>query len=123
MIDFAHLPRFQSRQLQIVSMISIWAQGFQVDLAAIERQIPIAHAWADSNPKRAPKRNMVRFLFNWMTRAQRWGNLVVKQRDLSYKETQAPEDEIMTGDDFRRMREAISSGPSLSRQSDGSPPA
>lgn len=108
MLDFEILPRFKKQSVSIFQMIPVWAKAFQVDEMAIMRQIPIAHAWADSNSKKAPKKNMIRFLFNWMTRAQKFGNLVAKSKDLSYKESRPEDEELLTGDDFKRMRETIS---------------
>lgn len=100
------MPRFGKHQYEIVGLITEWARAYEVEPAAIERQIPIAHAWINSNPKKAPKKDPVRFLNNWMRLAKKMGNLVAKQPDRKYKEP-APEDEVMSGDDFAKMRQAL----------------
>lgn len=106
MLDFSVLPRFKVQAYSIIQMIPVWAQALQVDEQAIIRQIAWAHGWCESNKAKAPKKNMVRFLFNWMVRAKKLGNLVsVTKHDL-YKEPE-PEGEVMDGDDFKRMREAL----------------
>lgn len=107
MLDFNSLPRFKPQAYGILQMIPVWAKSFEVDEKAIVRQIPWAHGWCESNKAKAPKKNMVRFLFNWMSRAKKLGNLVSIPVSDHYKETVPHEDEVLTGDDFKRMREAI----------------
>lgn len=87
MIDFDKLPRFRGGQFTILCLISEWAAAYEVEPAAIERQIPIAHVWCNSNPKRAPRRDPVRFLHNWMRIAKERGNLVAQEIDRRYRET------------------------------------
>ncbi len=74
-LNFEKLPRFKLHAMQIVTLVPQWAEAHQVSCEAIVNQVYIAHAWAESNPKKAPKRNMPRFLFNWMSHAKRYGNL------------------------------------------------
>ena len=105
MIDFSQAPRFKPFQFQIVTLVPEWARAFEVEPAAIERQIPIAHVWMVSNPKKAPKKDMIRFLNNWMRIAKKMGSLVKAPPPL-YQE-KPPDDEVMTADDFKRMREEI----------------
>lgn len=106
-MNFDKLPRFKMEALAIVCKIPEWADDvFKVNAEEIERQIHLAHGWADANPKKAPKKNIIRYLYNWLLIAQRKGSLLKKQRE-NFKETVADDSEIMTGDDFARMREAI----------------
>jgi hypothetical protein len=106
-MNFEKLPRFQGESLGIVCKVPEWADLiFKVGLEEIERQIHLAHGWADANPRKAPKKNMVRYLYNWLLIAQRKGSLLQKPRE-NYQEIKTVDDEIMTGDDFSKMREAI----------------
>lgn len=100
------MPRFKGCQYQIMSLVDDWAGAFEVPRESIERQIPIAHSWCQSNPRKAPKRNVPRFLFNWMSKAKQYGSLGNHKR-VSYKEEKPEEDEVMTADDFAAMRKAI----------------
>lgn len=83
-------------------MIPTWAIAFGVDEKAIIRQIPIAHAWIDSNPRKGPKRDIIRFLFNWLTKAQKFGNLVAEVKVNAYKEK--PTNEDMTVEEMQEIR-------------------
>lgn len=87
MIDWNFLPRFKASQFTILCLIPEWAAAYEVDPAAIERQLPIAHIWCQSNPKRAPRRDVVRFLHNWMRIAKERGTLVTQEPDRKYRET------------------------------------
>lgn len=102
-LNFKNLPRFQSKELEILSMIPHWANTFHVPEAEIERQIGIAHGWIDVNPKKAPKMVM-RYLFNWLCIANRKYELLRQPRQ-NYKE-EIPQDP-MTGDDWTKMKEAL----------------
>ena len=74
MIEFNFLPRFKEFQFQVVCQVPVWARVFEVDPKEVERQIMVAHAWIDNNPRKAPK-NILRFLNNWMSIADRKGSL------------------------------------------------
>lgn len=74
-LNFERLPRFRSHAMQILSLVPQWAEAHGVPRDAIVNQIYIAHVWADSNPKKAPKKNMSRYLDSWMKSAKRYGNL------------------------------------------------
>jgi hypothetical protein len=63
--------------MQILTLVPQWAEAHQVPREAIVNQIYIAHVWADSNPKKAPKKNMTRYLDSWMKQAKKYGNLRV----------------------------------------------
>jgi hypothetical protein len=76
-LNFEKLPRFKNHAMRIWSLVPQWAHAHQVPEEAIVSQIYIAHAWADSNPKKAPKKNMTRYLDSWMKQAKRYGNLKV----------------------------------------------
>jgi len=65
------LPRFKNDQFEIITRIPEWARAFQVEPREIERQIGIAHAWINNNPKKGPKKSVMRFLNNWMSIADR----------------------------------------------------
>ena len=108
MLDFSKWPRFQKDQYAIFDMVDEWATVYLTTREAIVRQLPFAHAWLSSNPQRIPRKNMVRFLNTWMRKADEYGNLKVDKRtNISYKEVQPPDSEVMTGEDIARMKEAI----------------
>lgn len=102
-INFESLPRFKTSQFTIVCLIAEWASAYEVELQAIERQIPIAHAWCNANPKRAPRRDPVRFLYNWMRIAKKAGNLVSHEPDRRYRE-EIPQDD-MTVEEMVKIRQ------------------
>lgn len=106
MIDFDQLPRFKKHQFEIVSRVTEWANAFEVPYEAVERQIPIAHAWCNSNPKKSPKKDPVRFLNNWMRIARNMGSMVAQPIENKFQE-KPPEDEVMDSGDFVRMKEEI----------------
>jgi hypothetical protein len=74
-VDYYLLPRFREFQVKIAHAMQDWHVAFGVDLKEIERQVRIAHAWCDNNPRRAPKKDIPRFLNNWMQIADRKGSL------------------------------------------------
>lgn len=74
-LNFEKLPRFKRESMAIWSLIAQWAYAHQVDEQAIIAQLYTAHAWCDSNPKKAPKKQVTRFLWSWMNAAKRYGNL------------------------------------------------
>lgn len=113
-LDFEKLPRFKDQGFRIVSLVCEWAFAYQVEPAAIERQIPIAHAWCNSNPKRAPKRDAVRFLNNWMRIAKGLGTLVTQEPDRRYKESATQED--MTIKEMIEIRQKNMQATTESRQ-------
>ena len=61
--------------VKIMALIQEWADAHQVSRDAIINQIYIAHVWADSNPKKAPRKYMTRYLDSWIKQAKRYGNL------------------------------------------------
>lgn len=79
-VDFEKLPRFKAKAAEIESLIDEWAAAYDVPNDAIIRQISVAHAWCNANPKKAPKDRITRFLWNWMGKAREWGNLKSAQR-------------------------------------------
>lgn len=78
-LDFRTLPNWMPDALEIMALVETWAKAYEVPREAIIRQIPIAYAWAQSNKKKAPRKNVVRFLFSWMKQAKKWGNLRVPE--------------------------------------------
>lgn len=78
-LDFEKLPRFIAHSMKIWQLIPEWARAHEVPEQAIISQLYIAHAWCNSNPKKAPKKNSVRFLHSWMIQAKRYNNLKVAQ--------------------------------------------
>lgn len=102
-MDFNQLPRFKKHQFEIVSLISEWAAAYEVNPAAIERQIPIAHAWANSNPKRAPKKDPVRFLYNWMRLAKQHGNLIAERRK-TVRQEEVQTEPMMTQEEMDEIK-------------------
>lgn len=74
----------------------------------VRSQIQWAHNWLLENPTK-DKKNYIRYLGNWMRSAEkraleRKTNVVVHK---AYKEDKPADEEVMTGEDIRRMREAI----------------
>lgn len=101
-IDYTKLPRFKMNAFEISNLIPQWAEAYEVPVAAIIRQIPIAHAWADSNPKKAPKKNMTRFLHTWMRNAKKYGNLIAAPLDRRYHD--APLEADMTMAELKEIQ-------------------
>lgn len=71
MIDLNLFPRFKDWSFKIAEQITVWSKAFQVEPGEIERQIAIAHAWCENNKAKAPKKDIMRFLNNWMQIADR----------------------------------------------------
>ena len=71
------MPKWMPEACDIMALTETWARAYQVPREAIVRQIPLAYAWCLSNTKKAPKKQITRFLYTWMKNAQRWGNLRV----------------------------------------------
>ena len=101
-LDYLKLPRFKADAFKISNLIPQWAEAYEVSTAAIVRQIPIAHAWADSNPKKAPKTNVTRFLHTWMRNAKKYGNLVSAPVDRAYHDN--PPEADMTIEEMQEIR-------------------
>lgn len=104
MIDFSHLPRLKPFQFEITCKLSEWARTFEVDEVEIERQILYAAGWIQNNPKKAPKKDMMRFLYNWLLIAKRKGSLIAKRQDITYKEKPSEDDEELSLDEMREIR-------------------
>lgn len=64
--------------MKVLVLIPQWAHAHQATEDAIREQIYTAHAWCDSNPKKAPKVNVTRFLWSWMGQARRYNTLMKK---------------------------------------------
>jgi hypothetical protein len=75
MIDLSAAPKFQESLVEITQKIPQWAETFKVEYQEIERQIGFAVGWALINPRKAPKKNVMRFLFNWFLIADRKGSM------------------------------------------------
>lgn len=97
MLDFDKMPRFKSRASDIFRMIPQWAFAFEVPEPEIIRQLGEAHAWIECNPKKAPKKNVMRFLNSWMHAAKRYGNLRVN-RQVPVVRTADPEPDMSVED-------------------------
>lgn len=96
------LPRFKSFHFLITCQVPVWAKAFGVEENEIERQIGIAHAWADNNPKKAPKRDVMRYLQNWMQIAEREGSLRRGAKSVLYKDD--AKDGDMTPEEMQEIR-------------------
>ncbi len=101
--NFEKLPRFKAHAFEISLLMPQWARAHQVPCDAIINQIYIAHAWADSNPKKAPKKNITRYLFNWMAQAKRYGNLKVPEKRVQAVKAVIPEPD-MTFEEMQAIR-------------------
>lgn len=103
MLDFNRLSRFKEFQFEILRLVPEWALAYGVSEEAILRQIPWAHGWCSSNPKKAPKSNVIRFLFNWMRKAKEMGTLRVPEvQAVNPSEIIPPRD--MTADEMMEIR-------------------
>lgn len=102
-LDFTKLPRFKNDAMKVWALIPQWAHAYQVPNEAIIQQLYIAHAWCDSNPKKAPKKQIARFLWSWMGQAKRYNNLVVKKRE-GPKPAQPEPKEDMTFEEMQEIR-------------------
>lgn len=102
-LDFDKLPRFKHEAIKILSLVSQWAFALKVPEDAVVQQVYTAHAWANSNPKKAPKKNVTRFLDSWMKSAQRWGNLRVSTPSIPRAPEKEPE---MSYDEMVAIRKA-----------------
>lgn len=91
-LDFRAMPKWMPEALEIQALIDTWAWAYQVPREAIIRQIPIAYAWAQSNKNKAPKKNVIRYLFNFMRKANEFGNLKIREPEKTYKEAHPEED-------------------------------
>jgi hypothetical protein len=108
-LDWRNMKMWAPESIEIMALLNDWSRAYEVPIEMIERQIPIAYGWCLSNKKKAPKKNIIRFLFNWMRLAKKHGTLDISHKKM-YKEDRPPEESIMTGDDFKRMRESIGKG-------------
>ena len=101
-LDFREFPKWMPNSLEIMALVDVWAKAHEVSRGAIIRQISIAYAWTQANPKKAPKRLIARFLHSWMAQAKRYGNLKVKAEPWK---PSAPEPECeMTIEEMRAIR-------------------
>lgn len=104
-LDFEKLPRFKDQAMMVFQLIPQWAHAHQVSEEAVVSQIYTAHAWCDSNPKKAPKKYPVRFLWSWMAAAKRYGNLKTPEKQ-TLKVQEALPDEDMTVEEMIAIRQA-----------------
>lgn len=90
-------------RLEIEDLARNWKELYK-DLN-VREQLILANNWCLGNREKAPKVNFIRFLNSWMKLANEWAQKVPKHE--IYKENKPDEDEVMSGEDFRKMREAI----------------
>lgn len=102
-LEFDKLPRFQKDSMKIFGLIPQWAHAHQVPEPAIISQLYIAHAWCDSNPKKAPKKQVTRFLWSWMAQAKRYNNLKTPQKAIPKAPEVLPEAD-MTIEEMKAIR-------------------
>lgn len=105
----SELPLFAKNErlkLRLYFLIIEWQTAYpNVD---IKKQLGWAHAWVSANGRRAPKKDLVRFLNTWMKRESRMTTAHVKpSAPAAYHESKPPEEEIMTAEDFAKMRQAL----------------
>jgi hypothetical protein len=100
---FANDPKLNQR---IGVLIMEWERSYpHID---VRSQIQWAHNWLLENPKK-DKKDYIRFLGNWMRSAEQRAldTKRMKAPEIGmYKEPQ-PDGEVMSGDDFKRMRETL----------------
>lgn len=91
-----------SDALEIQALVETWARAYEVPREAVIRQIPIAYAWCMSNKNKQPKKNVIRFLFNFMRLAKKYGNLTTTEKKLYQEAPAAAED--MSFEEMRQIR-------------------
>ena len=84
MLDFEKMPLFSTHSYRIFKLIPQWAFSLEVDSTDIIRQLYIAHTWCLANKDKAPKKNVARFLNQWMGKAKEFGNLKRIQKCSNY---------------------------------------
>lgn len=104
MLDFDSMPEFKKHAYKVITLIPVWAKAYEVDEKAIVKQIPIAYAWTLANKEKSPKKDIPRFLNNWMSLAKKYGNLVVTPNKPLYQEKRPANDELLTYDDIQAMK-------------------
>lgn len=92
---------------KIETLMEEWKRACpSVDIGS---QVGWAHYWLVANPKKM-KKDLIKFLSNWMKNEEQ-RNLERRKgerRALSlYKEDRPPENELLTPEDFQRMRDAL----------------
>ncbi len=102
-LDFTKMPRFSKDSMKIWQLIPQWAHAYQVEEQAIINQLYTAHAWCDSNPKKAPKRLITRFLWSWMAQAKRYNNLKSQIKAVLDPPPEDPKED-MTIEEMREIR-------------------
>jgi hypothetical protein len=102
-LNFEKLPRWKKDSMAVWTLIPQWAHAHQVDEQAIIAQLYTAHAWCDSNPKKAPKKQVTRFLWSWMNAAKRYGNLKTKPTEPAPRPPQPEGD--MTFEEMVQIRQ------------------
>lgn len=90
-------------RLEIEDLARNWKELYK-DLD-IRAQLILANNWCLGNPTKAPKYQMIRFLNGWMKIANQWAQKIPKHE--LYKEEKPAEEDMLTADDFKRMRESI----------------
>lgn len=92
---------------KIETLLTEWKRAYpSVD---IKSQLAWAHSWLSSNPKNM-KKDLPRFLNNWMKSEERRNQErrgTERRAPMLYKEHRPPEDELLTPEDFQKMREAL----------------
>ena len=112
MIDLSKYPKFaaDSRLVKRWAFLETeWRRAYpQVDL---DKQIGWAYSWLVTSGKKYS--DMARFLNNWWKRCAQDLDKAsasvgpIRMPTLPYKEEIPREEEIMTGDDIKRIREAL----------------
>jgi hypothetical protein len=106
-MNFDNLHRFAKHQVKILELIPVWMDLYRVSRDQIEEQIRTAHAWILANPGRSPKSQMTRFLHNWIRIAKQYGHFSATATPHALWKEPGTDGEVMTGDDFKRMKEAL----------------
>jgi hypothetical protein len=102
-LDFRQMPKWMSDSLLIMTSIGDWAKRFDVDEDEIRRQIGLAYGWTINNPRKAPKKNVMRYLYNWMLIAQRKGSMA--KRSVKPKEKYPDPESDMSLEEMRAIRQ------------------
>lgn len=109
MMILEKLPKFEADQKLVRRIDFLWAEWQRAyPTVDLKEQLQWAHAYLVSSGKRYT--DMARYLNNWFKRCELWAKntpaIAVKPFTKPYKEPE-PEGEIMSGEDWLKMRRAI----------------
>lgn len=94
--DLKALNKEFGLRLEINDLARNWKEAYPT--LNIREQLILANTWCVTNPKKAPKKNVGRFLNTWMKRAHEWSLRLPKPK--IYVESIPDEDQLLTWEDI-----------------------